>query len=200
MLSVNTKGSRQKVNGSTARLLTGSRVSNNIPQEIKGSMSDRSIKNINNLGTLNDIRNVSQGTGEVLSETGDFLESQAAEGAAALQTVGLGVEIVGFAAAPFTGGATLGLVGIGETMQKTGLAIELGISASNGEVTNSQMINMGSSLLHAKLGTLINKLPNVEYDLTSKSILQLFNSFFNKVPQIVEEVSDDKDPDDQGNN
>jgi hypothetical protein len=129
---------------------------------------------------LLDLITISKGTGEVLSETGQFIGSQAKEGAKDLQTIGTGVEIVGFAAAPFSGGASQSLVGVGQGLQIAGAAVEISFAVVEGNLTTEQGIKAASTFTFGQFSNQINKLPSIDWSGTSKGVLRLIWIFRRK--------------------
>jgi len=112
----------QKIANSGMRLLTGHKETSNLPSNANLSQRDKQI--INTVSKLKDVQNVVDGTKEV----GRIAAEETASG---LQNIGTGVKAFGYGAAPFTEGASLTLVPIGEGIDLAGTAIDVSFNLAD---------------------------------------------------------------------
>lgn len=103
------------------------------------------------------------------------------KGAAGLQKTGTVVTAVGYGAAPFTEGASLALVPVGQGIEKTGTAIQFGFDLNDGKYKDTAFM-IASEMVFGGLGKTIDKAADVgKITKTDQGVLNFFNEVLGKV-------------------
>lgn len=196
ILKSKNKASSQKVSNSATRLLSGRKISSDIPSSVKAEFSSRQIDLVDRIGSLNDANNVATGTGEIINQTGSFVKEAVKDAAGDAKNIGTGVVVAGVVLAPFTAGASLELLPIGMGLDKGGSIIEGSINLIDGEYSEAAF-NFSSTLVFGKIDDAINKLPEDPTNL-GKQILSCINFALGKISELAETTIQEKKENEEG--
>ena len=168
------------------RLLTGQTSLSNMPNEVTSQMGTQTKSMISTTSKLNDVNKVKQTGTKLISEVGLDVGKTA-------EKTGDALTGLGFAAAPFTEGASLALVPIGEQVSSAGLALQSGINYANGNFKESagQVTVVGVSLLTNTLvgeavaqSKKVGAITTVKEGRTQEGILNFIGNLFGKTTEV----------------
>jgi RHS repeat-associated protein len=142
----------QKAGNSLGRLLTGQKVSSQMPQEVRSEMGSMAINRTDKIGTLTDVNNTVSGISEMGAATSNFVEAGATDALSKGQVLGDAIQVGGI----LTGNP---------------LAVGVGAAVSNVSTT-------GLMLIDASNGEL--RLEDVAYEAGTKLVLGKTQKYFNK--------------------
>lgn len=138
------------------RLLTGQTALSSIPDEITQQMSSQTTDIVSVMSKANDV-------GQVLETAGNLGKEVINDIGKAVETAGDAITTTGYVMAPFTEGASLALVPIGETISTVGIGTQATVSVMNGEYDKT--INLG---IQASTSLITNKAADVAVNQTIK--------------------------------
>ena len=126
----------------TQRLLTGQTSLSSIPNEVTSQMGSQTKSMINTVSKLDDANKIID-TGKQLGKEMTNDMGKAAEGTGKIITG------TGYAAAPFTGGASLSLVPVGESLTTIGQGMQMTVSVVNKDYAGAAdlSVEMGTSFV-----------------------------------------------------
>ena len=162
-------GPSNKIFNSSRRLLTGHEQTASIPKDVYIPQRDKDI--INTVSKLKDVNAIADGTKEISR----LVAEDSADG---LQTVGTSLKAIGYGAALFTGGASLSLVGIGETIDLIGGGIDISLDLADGEYGDAAT-KAGIEVAFGSTSKMINKEAFVKaWSSGEEAIMKFLNELF----------------------
>ena len=165
------------------RLITGQSGETNAPQEVSVPESTQEASKV--IGTYEDAQIVTETIAQEAKEA-------ARTTADALETSGAVVKEVGFVAAPFTEGASLALVPVGEGIEKAGTDIDIVLNATEGNYS-SAAITLGTSFVFGSVSHEVKKMKDArKISNSDNSIVQFVNESYNQVTNWIQNKLEEK--------
>jgi len=173
----------QQGGGSLMNLVVGSTRTDRIPSEVRSSMSSGTQSMINFSGKVSDAANVAETASALTKEVAYDAGELADQGGSALSYLGIGL-------APFTGGASLVLTGVGTTVSTTGNGIKATVNLVEGDadgamkevVTGAFNAATGKGASAAIKASVKNEAITTSTEMaTQGTILHSFSTAFNEI-------------------
>ena len=160
------------------RLVTGNSGEINAPENVSIPESTREASKV--IGVSNDVQTVTE---TVAQETKEAARTTAD----ALETTGAVVKGVGYVAAPFTEGASLALVPVGEAIEGAGTGVNFTIDIIEGK-TESAIAAAGTQLLFGATAKGINRMEKAgQLSKPDKGVLGFLNEVANNISNFINE-------------
>jgi len=149
------------------RLLTGQTSLSNMPKEVTNQMGSQTKSMISTMSKVNDAAQVVKTAGTLTKEAVNDVGKVAA-------TTGDVITGTGYIAAPFTGGASLGLVPIGESISTAGKGAQAAVCVINHDYEGAADlgVQIGTNFAtNSLVNTAVNQTVKVAGNITEKEVL-----------------------------